>query len=456
MKSFAERDPLIICAVGVALSLAIVIGALNYQSLPFFNRSDDYSAYFADASGLVPGSPVEVSGTKAGQVESVSLDGPRVLVDFTVADRIQLGDRTEVAIKTRTLLGSKILEVTPRGGGTVSSPIPIERTTSGYQLPDALGDLTTAISGLDTGQLSDSLATLSTTFKDTPPELSAAVDAVGRFSTTINRRDEQLRHLLADANKVTGVLAERADQVVGLIRNGSQLLGELRSQSAALDEISQNITTLATQVKGFIADNRDTLKPALEKLNGALAIIDNRKTEVQEALKRLNGFALALGETVAGGPYFQAYIGNLLPGQFVQPFIDAAFSDLGVDPNTLPPTRIADPPVGQPGTPPLPMPYPRTGQAGDPRLTLPDAISGNAADQPCGPESVPLPGPGCYPARESQPAPPPGGAPPGPPAEAPPDLGSTPQPTPSPVLHPAPAEPAPPVASPPIADARPN
>lgn len=35
---------------------------------------------------------------------------------------------------------------------------------SPYQLPDALGDLATTISGLNTDQLSDSLATLAQTF----------------------------------------------------------------------------------------------------------------------------------------------------------------------------------------------------------------------------------------------------------------------------------------------------
>jgi hypothetical protein len=34
----------------------------------------------------------------------------------------------------------------------------------------------------------------------------------------------------------------------------------------------------------------------------------------------------SLGESVGSGPFFKAYVANLLPGQFVQPFIDAAFS----------------------------------------------------------------------------------------------------------------------------------
>ena len=90
---------------------------------------------------------MQVSGYRVGQVSSVELDGPRVLVKFNVANDIRLGDRTEAAIKLKTLLGTKILEVTPRGDGQLNGPIPLDRTTPAYQLPDALGDLTTPSAG---------------------------------------------------------------------------------------------------------------------------------------------------------------------------------------------------------------------------------------------------------------------------------------------------------------------
>lgn len=416
MKAFSERNPLIIGAIGLGITFAVMLLSLNYDKLPFFNTGKTYSAYFAEAGGLVPGNTVQVSGFRVGQVSSVELDGPRVLIKFHVASNVRLGDRTEAAIKLKTLLGSKVLEVTPRGEGQLTGPIPLDRTTPAYQLPDALGDLTTTISGLNTDQLSNSLAVLANTFSDTPPDLKAAVQGVARFSQTLDERDTQLRNLLSNANKATKVLAERSDEVVNLVANTNALLVQLKTQSNALDQISHNLSALAQQLKGFIAENRNTLKPTLDKLNGVLAIVDNRKERVQKAIVGLNKYALGLGESVASGPFFSSYLVNLLPGQFVQPFIDAAFSDLGLDPNVLLPTQRADPQVGQPGTPPLPIPFPRTGQGGEPRMTIPDAITGNPRDHLCGLPGVALPGPGCYPYQEPPPAPPPGGPPPGPPA----------------------------------------
>jgi phospholipid/cholesterol/gamma-HCH transport system substrate-binding protein len=441
MKPFSERNLFVIGAIGLAVTIAIILGAINYDKLPFLNQGKEYSAYFAEAGGLMNDAAVQVSGFQVGKVQSIELDGPRVLIKFTVNKNIRLGDRTEAAIKTKGLLGTKILAVTSRGDRRQEGTIPLDRTTSPYQLPDALGELATTISGLNTDQLSESFRVLSATFADTPPELKIAIEGVSRFSQTLNERDAQLRGLLTNADKATTVLAERSNQVVSLIGNTNALLAELESQSAALDQISGNISALSAQLHGFIGENKATMRPALDKLNGVLTMLDNRKERLQKSLHLLTEYSMSLGESVASGPFFKTYVANLLPGQFLQPFIDAAFSDLGLDPNVKLPSELSDPQVGQPGTPALPVPFPRTGQGGEPHLNLPDAITGIPGEQGCGPPGLPLPGPtGCYPYREPLPAPPPGGPPPGPPALAPPGLNSTAIPTPSPVMVPAPAE----------------
>ena len=427
MKSFAERNRLVVGSVGIALTVGAVLAATLYDKVPGLSGGDTYSAYFAESGGLKAGAPVQVCGYRVGQVSSVELVGDRVLVTFDVDSGVRLGERTEAAIKTKSLLGAKTLEVAPRGDGRLSQTIPVEHTTPPYQLTDALGELTTTISGLNTEQVSDSLRVLSQTLQDTPPSLKVAVEGVARFSQTLDARDENLRRLLENANKSTGVLAQRTDEVVGLITDTNALLVELRSQSDALDQISGNISALSRQLTAFTAENRAQLGPALDKINGVLTIVDNRKERVQKSIKLLNQYAMSLGESVSSGPFFKSYVANLIPGQFIQPFVDAAFSDLGVDPATLLPSQLPDPQTGQPATPALPMPYPRTGQGGDPRMTLPDAITGNPGDPR-------------YPYREPLPAPPPGGPPPGPPAP------TSPGPPPPPLYVPAPGEVPPPAA----------
>ena len=89
---------------------------------------------------------------------------------------------------------------------------------------------------------------------------------------------------------------------------------------------------------------------------------------------------MSLGESVSSGPFFKAYLANLLPGQFVQPFIDAAFSDLGLDPNDLAPLaahRSPDRPAGHPAAAGA---LSRAPARAANRIELPDAITGNPGD----------------------------------------------------------------------------
>jgi phospholipid/cholesterol/gamma-HCH transport system substrate-binding protein len=415
MKYFSDRNPLILGGVGMLLTVTAVVGAIEYDKLPFVQPTDKYQAYLAEAGGLKSGEAVQVAGFRVGQVESVKLTGPQVLVTFDVDKSIALGDRTGAMVKTKSLLGSKILEVVPGGDGRLSAPIPLDRTTSAYQLPDALGELTTTISGLDTEQISNSFKVLADTFHDTPPDLHRALDGVSRFADVLNKRDANVRNLLANASKVTSVLAERSGQIATLVSQSDQLLTQLKTESGALDRISPDISALSKELSGLVADNGVQLRPALDKLSGALTLIDNRKQEVKQSIKMLDAYLLSLGESVGGGPFFKVYLANLIPGQFIQPFIDSAFSDLGLDPNVKLPSELADPQTGQPGTPALPVPFPRTGQGGEPRLNVPDAITGNPVDPR-------------YPYREPPAAPPPGGPPPGPPISSP-DTVETPVPT---------------------------
>jgi len=129
-----RTQPLIIGTVGVVAVLTVVLGALNYQKLPFVNQARTIRPTSRRRRAAL-GASVDISGFPAGKVSSIELDG-------TVSGQVQCrqdhlpGDRSEAAIKTKPA-GSKVLDVIPRGC-ELAATIPIDRTTSPYQLPDAL------------------------------------------------------------------------------------------------------------------------------------------------------------------------------------------------------------------------------------------------------------------------------------------------------------------------------
>ena len=75
----AQRSRPAVGAVGTLILVALVAAAFSYDKLPLIKRTADYSAYFAEAGGIKPGSEVRVSGLEVGMVGDVTLAGTQVL-----------------------------------------------------------------------------------------------------------------------------------------------------------------------------------------------------------------------------------------------------------------------------------------------------------------------------------------------------------------------------------------
>lgn len=322
--SMRERNPVQLGVIGLVVAGALVLAGLQYDRLQFIAGGIHYQAQFADAGGLLVGDYVTIAGVNVGKVESIELDGPEVQVGFTTNEALRLGDSTRASIKTNTILGRKSVEVLPEGTDPmpVGGTIPLDRTTSPYSLNDALGDLTTTVSELDTNQLNNSLNAMSDALADTPPELRTALLGVTRLSQSINARDESLKDLLSRAESVTGILADRSGQINSLIVDGNTLLGELDRRRNAISELITNVSTVSRQLTGLVQDNEQQMKPTLDKLNSTVAILQRNKDNISRGLDGLAPYATALGEAVGSGPFFGAYVANFSVGALTQIAID--------------------------------------------------------------------------------------------------------------------------------------
>ena len=72
-------------------------------------------------------------------------------------------------------------------------------------------------------------------------------------------------------------------------------------------------------------DNEDKLAPTLERLNSVTAVLEKNRDNLARALPLLSKYQMTLGESVASGTSYQAYVPNLLLSQLFQPFIDYLF-----------------------------------------------------------------------------------------------------------------------------------
>ena len=319
---------------GLVIVICVLIVAFGYTTLPFYPQGKSYEAYFADAGGISPGNDVNVSGIAVGKVTGVALAGDVAKVTFTVNRKVRLGDQTLASIKTDTVLGERSLAVTPRGGGSVTS-IPIGRTTVPYTLNMALQDLGQNSSELDKGQLNQALGVLTDSLRDATPQLRRTLDGVASLSRSINANDEALGQLLAHAQSVTKVLADRAGQVNQIVNDGNQQFAALDERRAALSNLIAGIDDVSRQLSGFVADNRREFGPALTKLNLVLDNLLERREHISQAIRRLPPYATALGESVGSGSGFNVNLPNAVPNITQQELLLDLYFQPGKVPDSL-------------------------------------------------------------------------------------------------------------------------
>src|SRR5271165_1454401 len=351
MRTLEPANRLRIGLMGLVVLLLVVGVGQTFTSVPMLFASPGYYGQFTDAGGMTTGDKVRIAGLTVGQVEDIKINGDHVVMKFSTGSNT-IGTESRLAIKTDTILGKKVLEIEPRGIQTLrpGGTLPLGQSTTPYQIYDAFFDVTKAAAGWDIDTVKRSLNVLSQTIDQTYPHLSAALDGVAKFSDTIGKRDEQITHLLAQANQVASVLGDRSEQIDRLFVNSNTLLAAFNERSRAIGALLDNVSAFSAQVQNFINDNPN-LNHVLEQLRTVSDLLVARKDDLAQAVTMLGKTIAAFNETVSSGPYFKISLTNwlLTPYWVIQPWVDAAFKKRGLDPEEfwrsagLPAFRFPDP-----------------------------------------------------------------------------------------------------------------
>jgi phospholipid/cholesterol/gamma-HCH transport system substrate-binding protein len=349
MRTLEPANRFRIGVMGIVVTALIVAVGQTFTSVPMIFASPSYYGQFTDTGGLSKGDSVRIAGMGVGKVEAIKIDGDHVVMKFSTGSQL-IGTESRLAIKTDTILGKKVLEVEPRGTRTLAAnaTLPLGQSTTPYQIYDAFFDVTKAAAGWDIDTVKQSLNVLSQTIEQTYPHLSDALKGVAKFSDTIGKRDEQITHLLAQANQVAGVLGDRSEKVDRLLVNANTLLAAFNQRSQAISALLGNVSALSIQVQALINDNPN-LNHVLEQLHSVSDLLTARKDDLAQSLVMIGKSLPMINETIASGPYFKVSLSNLLPYWILQPWVDAAFKKRGIDPEEfwrnagLPAFRFPDP-----------------------------------------------------------------------------------------------------------------
>jgi phospholipid/cholesterol/gamma-HCH transport system substrate-binding protein len=239
-----------VSTVGRVAALAAVIAAIALVAMILFgglSNSYTVTARFVDAGQVVKGSPVQTGGTAIGSVQDIGVtqDG-QAAIKLKIDDKYApLPEETTAQIKQLSLSGIANryvdLQFGPGGKGTIADggTLTTDRTRSAVEL-DALFD---TLDARTRKSLQNLLKGQARQFKDRGDQANAAIKYLNPGLSTSRRLFEELtrdtpllERFLTSSSKLVTDLAERRQDLAGLVGNLNDTTRALGDQKAALAE----------------------------------------------------------------------------------------------------------------------------------------------------------------------------------------------------------------------------
>jgi len=310
MKPFRERNLTVIGLIGFVVLALVMLASFRADRLPIIGAGDTYHAHFAEIGGLKEGNEVRVAGVAVGNVGAIELEGDHVDVTFKLDKGTELGRDTGAAVKIRTLLGAEFLALTPAGTGELEkgATIPVTRTVPPYNVVEAFSDLSTTTDELDIDQVSKALEALAQVAARTPKEFRGAIKGVSDLSANLAARDDQINTLLVNLKRVSGVLNATGPDLERLFKDATVLFDAISARRAAVHRLLVSTAAISKELRALVKDVRSDLKPALTQLETVTDMLRRNEASLDEALRIVPGFAHALGDSLAVGPWWDVFI----------------------------------------------------------------------------------------------------------------------------------------------------
>lgn len=238
-----------------------------------------YVLLFDSALGLSVDNTVAVAGVKVGVVDSIAVDGRQARITVRVDPAVQLHTDAKAALRQKTLLGEKYVDLDPGHGDqpALAAGSVIEHNVPTVEIDQVIRDVSVLVERLN---------------KITPPLESA----IARVDEALQEQDGKaligeatgaladLRVLVKETNKLVKTSGKDVSVVLAMAREkGPSLIERLDSAAGRIDAL------LGTIDPKDIEAAADRVAPAAENIDKMTKDMKIAMGDVRDAAKRLDG-----------------------------------------------------------------------------------------------------------------------------------------------------------------------
>lgn len=299
--------------------IGLVFGKVRLQP------SYEYSAVFADSSGIKVGSDVRGDGVAIGSVKSVKLHpGGGVVVRFSAAKSVTLSNDTQARIRYANLTGDRYLDLTQGSSqATVLRPgstIPENHTQPALDLDQFFQGFDPLMQALDPQQVN----TLATNILDVTQGQAGSIQTmlanVGSFTSRLADRDKVIGDTISSLSQALGVIDAHHGDLDQLIVEMAHLTSGLAQDRKVIGSSLSNINTVANDTADLLQRARPGIKANIDNLGKITASVNANDAEIEANLTQWPKTLHNLTRLGAYGSFFDFYLCGVrvkldMPGQ---------------------------------------------------------------------------------------------------------------------------------------------
>ena len=284
--------------VKVALAVVLVLVMVGGVTAVVLNVSrvgkNRIVAYFDNSNGIYTGDDVLILGVPVGKIETIQPEPLRAKITIDVDNTYKVPADARAVVVSPTLVTARAIQLTPAytGGPTMSDGaiIPQERTAVPVEFDDLrqqLEKLTQALQPTQPGGKSTVGQFVSTaaanlrgqgaSIRDTLIKVSQAFSALGDHSSDVFGTLKNVTNLVSALGSSTDLLRQ-------LNNNLASVTGLLSDDPRAIADAARDLNTAVGDVQSFVAENREPLGTASDKLTSISKAVVDSLDDVKQTL----------------------------------------------------------------------------------------------------------------------------------------------------------------------------
>lgn len=290
--------------------LAMLIGNLSFVS------SRTFHADFSDATGVVSGDRVRLSGVEVGRVTGVALkpDGDRQVatVSFTVEDGVPLYEDAELVLRYENIVGQRYLEIQEEVADQPEldegALIPLEQTTPALNLTVLFNGFQPLFQALRPEQVNRLSYLIVQAVQGEGSTYQSLLSSTARFTNTLADKDAVIGRVVDNLGTVLRTVDGRDRKLTELIVTFRSLMTGLAGDRTTIATSLPGLADLLTVSTGFVRDVRGPLAQDVAKLDDVAGFLDRDRAVLEESLQRMPRRLRALARTGSYSSAFNFYL----------------------------------------------------------------------------------------------------------------------------------------------------